>query len=406
MHAGRYKFQFRYPPPGNVVILNARSTEYLVRELQVLGVIDYVPSERILILRPMYLFWLLKFLRKTERIAANLAAFIRSSRIPVLVTMDFRDVQLPTANSRVSLLEEVSRIVPQTVFFSVQHGQELRRFQRVSGDALKRVTLLCFGNWAANNFPSFGRREYRYIPVGSVLNSSYLQCRPKTIQKNTQLTFISTVKNDSWWGSEIGERRLGYEELVTFVRTYCNQNRITPLVALTTRRDQNPHVDEAEIERNWFSERLDEPVLFTNPELVFGGRSQENEAIEKPKSLHERFSSYFACDEAHVTVGMSSTSLWESFARGNKVLAVNPTENPIYDFPIDGCWSLRQPTYEGFSERLSMIFAMDDIEWKRLTESAREQLIRSDDVESAGQRVRAIVCDAVAKHEWRKTPLS
>lgn len=403
MQVGRYNVRLKYPRQGNVVTLNAQRSEYLSRALNGLGVVDYVPSNRIIILRPMYFFWLLWYLPQTERIAANLAAFIRSSRIPVLVTMDFQDIQLPTANKRVSLLEEVSRLVKQTEFFSVQHGQELRRFSPVGHNGLKRVTLLCFGDWVSRNFPQFGRREYQYLPVGSLINSSYLQCRPRNIQKSNDLVLISTVKDDSWWGSEVGERRQGFEKLVSFIRTYCSENHITPLVALTTRRDQNPHVDEVEIERNWFSERLDGSVLFTSPELVFGGRSEEDETNINPQSLHERFSSYFACDESQLTIGMSSTSLWESFARGNKILAVNFTNNPIYDFPFSGLWSICQPTYNQFLHRLSEIFAMDDLAWEEVTRPFREQLIRSDDSETAGHRVRNIVRDAVAKHRWRTT---
>jgi hypothetical protein len=316
--------------------------------------------------------------------------------------MDFLDIRLPTANNGVSLLGEASRLVPQAEFFSIQHGQELRRFSQQDAFKLKRVTLLCFGQWVAENFPKFGRQENAYLPIGALINSLYLRARPESIEKSFELTIISTIKDEEWWGSTIGERRAGYELLMSFVRQFCGDQLITPLVALTIDRDTNQMLDESTIERQWFVDRFGPQVRFTEPSLIFGGLSDLDERRIVPKSPKERFSTYFASDKSVVTIGMSSTSLWESFSRGNRILAVNLTDNPIYDFPIDGIWSMRKPTYEEFELRLNYIFQMKDSEWDSESKNFRESLITSDATESVTERIRMHVGMAIEKSPWKK----
>lgn len=405
MQFSRFEVKFQYPSRCNVVVLDIASAPFLARELEHLGVTNYVPSSRIVIARPKFLFWLAVYLFRTSRIAANLAAFIRSSRIPICACMDFLDVQLPAEDLEVSLLEEVSRIVPGCQFVSIQHGQELRRFAtRGALKPLKRVTLLCFGSWAAENFPKFGRREYRYLPVGALVNSLYVRTRPRRISRDCQLVIISTVKDDSWWGPQTSERKAGYECLMRFVGDFCSENTVKPLVALTIDRDTNTSTDETRLERQWFINRLGEEIDFTEPSLIFGGRSGLDEQRIAPQSVRERFSSYFASDQSEVTIGMSSTALWEAFARGNKILAVNMTENPIYDFPIDGIWSMRQPSYHEFAERLTQIMKLTEAEWENISELPRHHLIRNDKDESVSDRIRSYAESALARHPWRKQP--
>lgn len=403
MQVGRFDVRFRYPNRCNVITLDAELTPFLARELSHLGLENYLTSSRTVVIRPRFLFWLLLYLRKTARVAANLAAFIRSARIPLLVTMDFLDIQLPTEGYGVSLLEEVSRLVPEAEFVSIQHGQELRRLTTTNKSIQpKRVTLLCFGEWTARNFPRFGRLEHKYIPVGALANSIYASIRPPQIWRKDRIVVISTVKDEAWWGSIAGERRIGYEKLMVFVRDFCAKTSSNPLVALTIDRDSNNSIDEATIERRWFIERIGENIEFTDPSLVFGGLSGLDEHAIIPKSTKERFSSYFASDQSLVTIGMSSTVLWEAFGRGNRILAVNLTDNPVYDFPISGVWSMRQPTYAEFEARLFEIKNMKESEWASLSGAAREFLIREDVDQSVADRIRSHVGALLIMHPWRK----
>lgn len=400
MRFGRFSISFGYPHKTNIAILNAEQIPFLMRELQHFGLVNYLATSRLIILRPRFLYWLFVYVLKAPRIAANLAAYLKSSRIPILVTMDFLDVQLPTTQLRSSLLEEVSKLVTTTEFISVQHGQELRRFELQN--SRKRVTLLCFGVWVAENFPTYGRLESQYVPVGALINSLYLQARPNEIAKTYPIVVLSTVKDDDWWGSKVGKRRAGYELLVSFVQRFCAKYLIKPLVALTIDRDSNKEIDESILEREWFLQRLGESVEFTEPTSLFGTRGTVDEANSEPKSVRERFATYYACDQSLLTVGMSSTALWESFARGNRILAVNLTDNPIYDFPIQGPWSMRQPTFTDFEARVQYIMQMTDDEWRDISDSAREFLVRADSTETVTDRIRNHIAEVLSQHPWRK----
>lgn len=400
MRLSRFTFKLRYPSAANAIVLDAELTPFLMRQLHQFGVVNYLASSRLIVLRPKFLFWLLFYSLRVPRIAANLAAYLKSSRIPILVTMDFLDIQLPSTQLRTSLLEEVSKLVATTEFISVQHGQELRRFEL--RNSRKRVTLLCFGEWVADNFPKYGRLESQYVPVGALINSLYLQARPNEIARTYPIVVLSTVKGDDWWGSKVGERRAGYELLVSFVQRFCAKALIKPLVALTIDRDSNKEINESTLEREWFLQRLGESVEFTEPTSLFGTRGSVAEANSEPKSARERFATYYACDQSLLTVGMSSTALWESFARGNRILAVNLTDNPIYDFPIQGLWSMRQPTFTDFEARTQHIMQMTDDEWREVSDSAREFLVRADSTESVADRIRNHIAEVLSQHPWRK----
>lgn len=332
-------------------------------------------QDRRIFLRPKFIFWLLWYLTRASRLAAWLAATARVSGAVVVVGMDNFDLDQHTDTGQ-TLYHELGSLLEKTRIFSIQHGQDLRRFP--VGQETSKVTLLCWGGWVAENFPLFGRREENFLIVGALVDGLYRKERPKEIAKDVKICFVSTVKEDIWWGSIIGERRAGYEALVKYLKLFQDNNGITPHIALTTRRDQNEEIDEVDIERKWFLQRLGNAISFTDPTNLFGINGIQDVSIRKPTHVYERYSSYYLCDRSEVSLGMSSSVLWESFGRGNKILAVNLTDNPIYDFPIPGIWSLRQPTYLEFEIQLRRILEMSDLEWDRESREAREYLISYD----------------------------
>jgi hypothetical protein len=272
-----------------------------------------------------------------------------------------------------TILEDVTEQIPELMAFLVQHGQELRRFP--TDRKTKRVVLFCWGEWAARNYRSFGRNEASFIPTGALIDGLYRSIRPAEIPRDVGICYVSTVKEPTWWGAEIGERRAGFEKLTQYLATYMGSAKSDVHVALTIDRDQNREEDESKLERKWFLDRLGESIQFTEPSLLFGDQNFSDHGRQTPRYVKERYASYFLSDRAEITLGMTSSVLWESFGRGNKVLAVNLTDNPIYDFPISGIWSMRQPTYEQFAARMRELLAMPQHDWLELTREARIDLI-------------------------------
>jgi hypothetical protein len=359
---------------ADVLFLESRLSPFLRRALHGFEVVELNLNHPTLYLRPGFLIAIARHLRRASRLAAWIAAVVECTGSKVLVGMDNFDLNQHTAGGE-TLFEELGRLLPAVSILSIQHGQELRRFS--AGRPKKRVTLLCWGSWVADRYPQFGRNEQSYVPVGPLVDGLYRAIRPKHIIKDVDLCFVSTVKGPEWWGSVIGERQSGFEILASYLRRYSNRHSLIPHIALTIDRDQNGE-DEYPHERQWFLDRLGENIRFTEPKLIFGTSDASDASHRSPEYVKERYSTYYLCDRSEVTLGMTSSVLWESFGRGNKVLAVNCTNNEAYDFPIPGPWSMRQPSYSEFEARLREIQTMSDADWQKVSREARLYLIHQD----------------------------
>ncbi len=382
MKIGRFTVRFRYPPKPDLLLIEAERSPQVFSVCDGLKYETYLLTERLLVLRYRYLLYLLWFSTRTHRMAALLCARVRSQRIRAVVSMENydkfnkMDPKRPKRNKRRdpnrTLFDDVLRQVPELNVFLIQHGQELRRFS--INRPTKHATLFCWGDWTARNFPRFGRSEQHFIAVGALIDGLYRAIRPSIEERDVPICFVSTVKGKNWWGDEIDERRSGYEALTAFTRRFVDESSLLMNIALTIDRDQYGASD-AESERKWFLERLGSSIQFTEPSLLFGDQNFNDYGRKTPRYVKERYATYLLSDRAELTLGMTSSVLWESFGRGNKVLAVNLTDNEIYDFPIPGIWSMRQPSYQAFAERVQQLLAMPQVDWLDLTREARFDLI-------------------------------
>lgn len=370
----RYRFVLGSPGRFDVLCLQGHLSEFVRKGLQGLEVCELNLEARVVYIHPRFLMSLSKYFRRVSRLAAAVLATAECCRARVVVSMENFDLNQHNPGGE-TLLGELARARPDLKIFSIQHGQELRRFP--SGRPTKNVTLLCWGDWVAENFPRMGRNEASYVSVGALVDGLYREMKPLKIEKDVDLCFISTIKGPEWWGASIAERRAGFERLTEYLREFAQRSKLTPHIALTIDRDQNEG-DEVGHERRWFLERLGKNIRFTEPSLIFGGAGVREEAARTPSYVKERYGTYYLCDRSRVTLGMTSSVLWESFGRGNKILAVNLTDNEIYDFPKAGIWTMRQPTYEEFEVRLKMLLELTQAEWDQQSMTARRDLMHYD----------------------------
>lgn len=404
MNADRFVVRLRYPtrPDALLLEIDPRKSQHMWRVCEGENVEGYNLRKRVIYLRPKFLYYLAWFYFRGSRMSALLCARLRSQRIGVVVASENHDVQIFTRESSRPfqspsggpgrLFAEVSTLVPELKLLSVQHGQELRRF--ALGQANTNVTLLCWGDWAVRNFPKFGRPEKEFVAVGSLIDGLYRSIRPAQIRKDVTLCLVSTVKGKQWWGTEVGERRHGYEVLVDQLAQFAQENNSDIQVALTIDRDQfGP--DDADLERKWFMERLGADITFTEPSVISGVAGVALEGRTEPNYIRERYATYYLCDRSQVTVGMTSSVLWESFGRGNKLLAINHTDNPIYDFPIDGVWSMRKPSYSQLSDRLHAVLKMTNSEWLIMSEKAQADLMSNDQKVYTQEKIKRILGEAI-----------
>ena len=371
----RYRLRFGLPERSKALLIQGHLSPYLDRALSGIKYSNLDLSDRTVWLHPKYLLQLARYSLTHSRLAAMVLANIACREVAVVLAMDSFDLSQHT-HGGASLFEEITSGNTKVKAFLIQHGQELRRLP--TSCTQKNVVLLCWGNWVADNFPKFGRREKEFKTVGALIDGFYRESRPTEIEKDVDIAFVSTIKGPEWWGNDVGERRAGYEKLTMYLRDFMARHDCAVRVGLTIDRDQNEG-DEVLQERRWFLQRLGSRIEFTEPSLVFGDSVSPAGLRRVASNVKERFGTYFLCDRAWVTLGMSSSVMWESFGRGNKILAVNLTDNQIFDFPIPGRWSLRQPSYQEFETRLLELIEMSQDEWIRQTDKARRYLMHYDD---------------------------
>lgn len=388
----RAKLSLERIPKSDVLVLNLHLSQFLLHALEGINYSSVDLAIPTVILRPKFIFHLIFQSRGRSRLARWLVALSRSSGSKVIIAMDNFNVGHHHPEGML-LLDELSELLPEVSILAVQHGQELRR--RAIVDEKSLVTLLSWGAWTAENFPRFGRSEQHFSVVGPLVDGLYRSVRPTGISKDISLVIVSTVKDETWWGNEVGERRQGYEVLIAYLAKFLNQNKLRAFVALTIDRDQNQSVDEAILEKNWFVERLGDLVEFSDPTKYFGNEELIGTKQKAPSYVKERYSTYYLCDRSVLTVGMSSTVLWESFGRGNKILSVNTTNNSSYDFPVPGVWSLVGADYKTFDERMNYLLRLTEEEWRRLSRESQTHLVHYDPTEPPHMKIRNFVVQAI-----------
>jgi hypothetical protein len=88
-------------------------------------------------------------------------------------------------------------------------------------------------------------------------------------------------------------------------------------------------------------------------------------------------STYELSDRSYISIGDNTTSLIESFGRGCKIMACNPSLLPQLDFPITGVWALSEYEYDSVKRKILKILSIKKSEWLKVTCSARESLLHN-----------------------------
>lgn len=283
----------------------------------------------------------------------------------------------------------IYRYLPSIQILKMQHAQYLLRRPICEN---RRGILAVWGNFCADWFPLFGRVEQTYVVVGALQDSSYRALKSQVnLRERPGLCVVSTVKDAEWWGPPQTERRLGYDALMGYIARYAREKQIPVAVALTVDRYVSEGENQPEIERQYFMDRFGPDVFFPNPWKQFGGLLGDDVNDEISHGNKERYSSYVLSDISTITIGATGSVLWESFGRGNRVLSVNLTDNPAYDFPIPGPWAMRRPSYDAFAARCTELISMPIEQYRFMSADARKYLMFYDPDDPPEERLRRYV---------------
>jgi hypothetical protein len=112
--------------------------------------------------------------------------------------------------------------------------------------------------------------------------------------------------------------------------------------------------------------------------------------------VRDQFTTYGLISKSRLSLALMSTALREAANRGCKVLFCNFSQDPRWDFCVDGVWSLTKDSYEVFAERVSHLLAMSEQDYLAQSAKMSSYVMNNNDAEPTYAQLEKIIADAVA----------
>lgn len=213
----------------------------------------------------------------------------------------------------------------------------------------------CFGRFEEDLYNKLSAKVEKFYHVGSLMNSVHLRDK-ETCKQVFDICLISGFSINSELRLPIYYK--GYSTLCEWMSKYISEHHSVRLCIAGRSKLGGKYIEN---ERKWYSQYgLD-------------------------KYLHirkDRFSSYEFVDQSNVTVCGMTTMLFESLARKNKVLYVDPMEYEIVALPKlmepDPILYLYGSTYEEFEERINSLLAIEKNEYKTKTKNYSSYMMNNN----------------------------
>jgi len=262
-------------------------------------------------------------------------------------------------------------------FITIQNGtRALSRDNPKGSKPVYHSNFFCFGNYEVDQYKSHGACVQTFYPCGSLLDS-YYRSLSRMIEERAQmdLCLVSEGLHAFSYDSPYGQSRRAFERLMDYIRIFIARNKRSLLVAC--RYSANTREVSAEID--YFYAHLGKDTMCT-------------------PNNSQRLTSYSLTDNARVVVCGFSTLLRETFGRGRKILACNYSDETIYDFPVDGIWSLNEQGYTLFEERLLALFSMDPDSYRKLSSAPASYLVGYSEANPTHLLLQSVIADQIGNY--------
>ena len=273
-----------------------------------------------------------------------------------------------------SIFHVTAQRFPAARFLAIQNGSRLleRDHPAQKSPHVFLREFACLGRYEIDQFSRHGAKVRKYYPVGSLRDAYYRAQRAPAIAKDFDLCLPSQFKASTL--DVYSERLDSFEVLTQHVRRFCESHGTSVCVPL--RRHPDTDREGYEWECQFFEARLGSfAMLFPN--------------------VLDEYTTYSAVDRSHVSIGMHTTVLREAFGRGNRVLSCNYTGNPVYTFQVPGPWTLTDPSYELFEQRLLWLLNASNEDYAAVCGDLPSYLISYDKALPTHAFLRKLIADAV-----------
>lgn len=307
---------------------------------------------------------------------AYLAALLRQLRPAIVVTfIDNSDLfyELARANHR------------RMRFLAIQNGARYDVVEMFA-KAASRIFIpefACFGEYEKDLYSGKGAQVGRFIPIGSLREAYFRrywqQAAPAADDPYDHDLCVVAEASPGW-----NRTHPGLEDAIGNIAKYAVRlAREKGLkVVIAGKRDVTPgqdraHIHQRDTEVDWYRKYTGDEVAIT------------------PR-VRDQFTTYGLISRSRVSLASMSTALREAAGRGSRVLFCNFSGDRVWDFCVDGIWSLKEDSYEAFAERVMALLALSDEAWREKSAKMARYVMNNDDRNPTHVALEKIIADAVA----------
>ena len=308
---------------------------------------------------------------------AYFSAFLRRLKPAIVIT--FID------NSE--LFHEVARTNHRRMrFLAIQNGVRTEVVE-MSANAARSIFIpefACFGEYERDLYSGRGAQVGRFFPIGSLREAyfrRYWQQAAPTSSERYDYDLCVVAEAAPGWN----QRYPGLEDAIGNIAKYAVRlAREKGLrVVIAGKRDVTPgqvraHIHQRDTEVDWYRKYIGDEVAVT------------------PR-VRDQFTTYGLTSRSRISIAWLSTALYEASSRGGRVLHCNFSGDRLWDFCMDGIWSLKEDSYEAFAERVVALLAMSDESWREKSAKMSAYVMNNDDRNPTYVVLEKIIADAVAE---------
>ena len=270
-------------------------------------------------------------------------------------------------------------------FLAIQNGARYDVVEMAPG-AASRIFIpefACFGEYEEDLYSGKGAQVGRFIPIGSLREAYFRrywqQAAPAAGDSYDYDLCVVAEASPGWNRTHPGlEGAIG--NIAKYAVRLAREKGLKLVIA--GKRDVTPgqdraHIHQRDTEVDWYRKYTGDEVAIT------------------PR-VRDQFTTYGLISRSRVSLASMSTALREAAGRGSRVLFCNFSRDLVWDFCVDGIWSLKEDTYKAFAERVMALLALSDEAWREKSAKMAAYVMNNDDSNPTYVALQKIIVDAVA----------
>jgi surface carbohydrate biosynthesis protein len=279
---------------------------------------------------------------------------------------------------------DMARSLPNFRFLAIQNAARYEIVE-MNYEEAKRIFIpefACLGQYEEDLYKSKGANVGKYYKIGSLRESLYRNYIKKNIinLESYEYDLCVIAEASPNWDKLYPGIEDAFGKIAKYAVRMSEEEGLKLVIA--GKRDLNPPEKRADFqtftaESDWYKR-----YIGTYPIT--------------PR-VRDAYSTYQLVSKSRISIALMSTALREGLSRGSRVLFCNYTGDPLWDFPVDGIWFLKEDGYEIFKERIQLILKMDTVEYRKKSASMKKYIINNDDKQPTQTFLENLISEAIGE---------